>query len=408
MKKTQFDIVVFGATSFVGQILCRYLLAQYGADKKLRWAIAGRSQQKLERLRAELGDPAKTLPIIIADAADETALTAMCEQTKVVVSTVGPYALYGEPLVKVCATLGTDYCDLTGEAPWMRRMISSYAARAEESGARIVQCCGFDSIPSDYGVWFLQQQAMKQYGEPCSTISMRVKAMKGAASGGTVASILNIVKEATKDSALRTELTNPYTLCPDGYINSTRQFNLKTILFDEPNQSWAAPFIMAMINTRVVFRSNALMNDAYGTAFKYDEAMLTGKGLAGRTAAIAFVAGLMGFVTASAVAPSRWVLEKFLPAPGEGPSQAAQENGFFDLRFFGKTDDGQTVNVKVTGDRDPGYGSTGKMLGEAAVCLALDPEMTSKAGGFWTPTTAFGETLLKRLIENAGLKFESI
>ena len=190
MKSTSFDLVVFGATSFVGQILCRYLLKQFGVGDELRWAAAGRSQEKLEQLRQSLGRRAAKLPLLVADAADEASLRELCARTRVIVSTVGPYALYGEPLIKVCASTGTDYCDLTGEVHWIRRMIKRYEDAAHKSGARIVHCCGFDSIPSDLGVFFLQREAMRRFGRPCERVTMRVRAMRGGVSGGTAATMM--------------------------------------------------------------------------------------------------------------------------------------------------------------------------------------------------------------------------
>jgi short subunit dehydrogenase-like uncharacterized protein len=408
---TKFDVVVFGATSFVGKILCAYLMREFGTAakpgaRKLSWAVAGRSKSKLQDLLGGLGPAAADIPVIIADAADDTALKEMCKQTRVVVSTVGPYALYGEPLIRACVQTGTDYCDLTGEPQWIRRMISAYAEQAAASGARIVHCCGFDSIPSDLGVWFLQQQAMTHFGEPCTTVKMRVKAMRGAASGGTVASMVNIVREAAKDPALRKELSNPYSLVVPAPATTVRQTNVSAAIFDKDFKAWAAPFVMAAVNTRVVHRSNAISGLSYGAKFCYDEAMLMGKGFSGRMRATSFAAGLGGFLVATAIAPTRWLLEKtVLPAPGEGPSPAAQEKGFFDFRFVGRTEDGRELRVKVTGDRDPGYGSTGKMLGEAAACLAHDVSKADVVGGFWTPSTAMGAKLVDRLTKHAGLTF---
>lgn len=411
MKKRQFDVVVFGATSFVGQILCRYLLGEFGTAakpgaRKLAWAIAGRSQAKLDALLKALDTTAQELPVFIADADDEAALEKLCEQVRVVVSTVGPYALYGETLVRVCSRSGTDYCDLSGEAHWVRRMIGKYEADAKQSGARIVNCCGFDSVPSDLGVWFLQQQALQQFGVPCTTVKMRVKAMRGGASGGTVASIVNVVREATKDPALRKEMSNPHSLCPPESAPKVRQSNVRGPTFDADFDAWSAPFVMAAINVRIVLRSNALQDYRYGREFRYDEAMLTGKGMAGRFKATSLTAGLGSFVAAAAIAPARWLMEKtILPAPGEGPSPAAQEKGFYDFRFIGRTADGRELRVKVTGDRDPGYGSTAKILGEAAACLALDISKQALAGGFWTPSAAMGAALHPRLEAYAGLKF---
>lgn len=407
MKSPSLDLTVFGATSFVGQILARYLFAQFGAHDGLKWALAGRSEQKLQRLRSSLGPKAARLPIVIADAADTGALEALCGQTRVVISTVGPYALYGEPLVKACAETGTDYCDLTGEAQWIRRMIHGYEKAARKSGARIVHSCGFDSIPSDLGVHYLQQQAIERLGEPCTRVKMRVKAMRGGFSGGTVASALNLVKEATSNPALRKELANPYSICPEGYAPEVRQPNVQSAQFDDDFDAWVAPFVMSAINTRIVQRSNALSKQAYGADFTYDEAVLTGRGLKGRLAATGMAAGLAGFMVAGAVPPTRWALERFvLPGPGEGPSAEAQKSGFFDLRFIGKTADGRSIRTRVTGDRDPGYGSTAKMLGQAGACLAQDLRNAGVKGGFWTPATIFGDRLIARLTRHSGLTFE--
>jgi len=406
MSTPSHDLIVFGATSFVGQILTRYLAEHYGTQGTLKWAIAGRSEAKLAALRNSLGLAAGRLPLLVADAADEAALRHLCNGTRVVISTVGPYALYGEPLVKVCAETGTDYCDLTGEVQWIRRMIEAYEPVARKSGARIVHCCGFDSIPSDLGVHFLQQQARKRFGAPCTTVKMRVKAMRGGFSGGTAASLVNVVKEATANPALRKELANPYSICPEGYAPAVRQPNVKSAQYDEDFEAWVAPFVMSAINTRIVQRSNALSKQAYGEDFRYDEAVLMGRGLKGRASAAGMTAGLGGFMVAAALPPARWALERFvLPAPGEGPSAEDQRKGFFDLRFLGTTADGRKLRAKVTGDRDPGYGSTAKMLGQAGACLAQDFAGSGRKGGFWTPATMFGDKLIERLVAHAGLTF---
>jgi short subunit dehydrogenase-like uncharacterized protein len=407
-----YDIVVFGATSFVGKILCRYLLTQQVyKTHTLRWAIAARSAPKLEALLLEFqqeGLNTAGLARILADSRDEASLRSMCTQTKVIVSTVGPYALFGETLVKVCAELGTDYCDLTGETPWVARMIATYEASAKQSGARLVHCCGFDSIPSDMGVWFLQSQARKQFGNPCSAVSMRVKQIKGTASGGTIASLLNVMKETASDKKLRQLLANPYAMCPADFVPKVKQEDHWLASYDKNFNVWIAPFIMAGVNTRVVFRTNALLNGAYsppGTPFTYNEAMMMGKGHTGRFKAMQFSAGLGSFALAAAVKPSRWLLEKLLPKPGDGPSVDAQESGFYDLRFFGRTQSGSEIRVKVTGDKDPGYGSTAKMLGQAALCLAFDTPKAQYSGGFWTPASLFGDTLIDGLETKAGLTF---
>lgn len=411
MKDTspKFDIVIFGATSFVGQILTGYMLAQFAVDGELKWAIAGRSQSKLQALKQSLGIAADPLDILVADAADEDSLGLLCGATRVIVSTVGPYALYGEPLVKTCVALGTDYCDLTGEVQWIAKMLNQYEDLAKISGARIVNSCGFDSLPSDLGVYFLQQHAKQKFGEACSSIKMRVKKMQGAASGGTVASITNLFKEVASNPALRKLLADPYAICPPGHGNTVRQNNMNRPQYDKDFNSWVAPFVMAVINTRIVHRSNALIAGGYSPHFEYNEAMLTGKGLMGSGIAAGVGFGLGSFAMAAAIPPTRWALEKFiLPKPGEGPSQDAQEKGFYDLRFYGKTDSGQEIRCKVTGDRDPGYGSTAKMLAQAAACLAQDISKDKVPGGFWTPAAIFGDKLIKRLANYSGLTFEII
>ncbi len=436
----KFDLIVFGATSFVGKIVCRYLLENYGdgaGTQSLQWAVAARSKDKLGELKKELeadGFSVKGLRQVLADSNDEPSLRAMCQQTRVVMSTVGPYALYGEALVKICAQIGTDYCDLTGEPQWIHDMITRYESDAQGSGARIVHCCGFDSIPSDLGVWHLQQVAIERFGEPCTQVRMRVKAMKGGASGGTVASLVNVVKEATGNPELRRQLRDPYSLCGPNYAPKVKLSEVRFAAYDEDFSVWVAPFVMAAINTRVVLRSNALVRPAYGEGFTYDEAMMTGAGPLGRLAAMGLAGGIAGFVMGVALPPTRWALEKFvLPPPGEGPSPAAQKKGFFDLRFAGQTKSGRLIITKVTGDRDPGYGSTAKMLSEAALCLADDQAKNmpftptagqagsakkvtalsqkrapwaSQAGGFWTPASLFGDTLIERLQAKAGLSFQ--
>lgn len=404
MAESKYDIVVFGASSFVGEILCNYL-AGCKEVPALRWAIAGRSASKLEAVKAKLG--INDLEVIIADASDEAALRNLCNQTRVVTTTVGPYALYGETLVKICAETGTDYCDLTGEVQWIRQMVDRYHSTAKASGARIVNCCGFDSIPSDLGVYYTQQQSTELFGENCNKIQMRVKAIKGGLSGGTFASLINVMKEASGNPALRKEMADPYSLCPDE-TTKTRQVNPGLAQNDTVSNSWTIPFIMAAINTRVVQRSNHLLPQAYAKPFLYDEAMQVGSGLGGRLRASAMGGGLAGFMVTASLKPGRWILERLLPAPGEGPSPEDQTNGYYDLRFYGSTANGKNLICKVTGDRDPGYGSTAKMLGQASICLARDIDKTEVSGGLLTPASCFGNALIERLKAYAGLSFSVI
>lgn len=408
MAQPVHHLVVFGATSFVGQILTRHLFQRHGVGGAVSWAIAGRSQAKLEELRTSLGAGAAALPLLLADAADEAALQRLCAQAQVVVSTVGPYALYGSPLVKVCAETGTDYCDLTGEVQWIQRMIAAHEATAKRTGARIVHCCGFDSIPSDLGVHVLQSAALARFGAPATRVKLRIKSLRGGFSGGTVASLMNVMREVAKDASLRKILTDPYVIAPAlSGPRPKRQPEVRLAEYDEDAKSWLTPFVMAAINTRIVHRSNALSGGRYGTDFSYDEAVMSGAGLKGRATATGMALGLGGFVALAAIPPTRWLLEQYVvPKPGEGPSPAAQESGFYDIRFHGRTAAGETLRAKVTGDRDPGYGSTGKMLGEAAACLAFDVPKDKLGGGFWTPATAMGDALVARLQQYAGLSFE--
>ena len=404
-----YQVVVYGATSFVGQLLTRYLFQRHGLDNGLTWAIAGRSQEKLQTLRESLGPDAASLPIIVADADDAKALRKLCKQTQVVASTVGPYALYGSTLVKLCAEIGTDYCDLAGEPQWIAQMIKQHSAAAQKSGARIVPCSGFDSVPSDLGAFYLQQQSLQRFGQPCSRLKLRVKAIRGGASGGTVASMLETIRESVGNPALRKLLNNPYAFCSGDSGGLPRQPNPQFASYDDEAKKWMAPFVMAVINTKVVHRSNELSDFSYGRDFVYDEAMLTRGGITGRASAVGIAVGLAAFTGAVALKPTRALLQRFvLPKPGEGPTPAQQKAGFYDLRLFGITNNGDTLQAKVTGDRDPGYGSTCKILGEVAQCLALDVSKSDKPGGFWTPSTLGEDKLLARLSEHAGLTFSVV
>tara|TARA_R110002072_G_scaffold136124_2_gene278176 strand:- start:151791 stop:153023 length:1233 start_codon:yes stop_codon:yes gene_type:complete len=400
-------LIVFGATSFVGQILCRYLhelnLNEQAQGGSLNWLMAARSEEKLKRLQQELGGP-HVPEYRLADAANETQLRALCDEAGVIISTVGPYALFGETLVRVCAETGTDYCDLTGETQWIRRMIDRYETKARESGARIVNCCGFDSIPSDLGVWFLQQQAQQQLGTYCRHVKMRVRKFKGGFSGGTVASMMNVAKEAARDPALRREMADPYSLCPADNRPLVRQYKI-TAGMDDDVKSWIAPFVMEAINTRVVHRSNAVLGYPWGQNFLYDEAVMTGSDDRGRSRAKRTALGQTLMMLGFAVPPTRWLMSRFLPKPGEGPSAEMQRTGFFDLVFVGHTSDNRTVRTTLYGERDPGYGATARMLGQAALCLRDDVSKDDKPGGFWTPASALAEPLIPRLEAFAGIRF---
>ena len=410
-EKRAYAVVLYGATSFVGQITAHYLAEFLSANKdksgsEITWAIAGRDQEKLNELQSKL---ASKVDIIIANSDDAASLDAMTEQTQVIISTVGPYLKYGEPLIKSCVDNGTDYVDLTGEAIFIKDMMDKYQEAAKQSGARIVNSCGFDSIPSDLGVYFTQKQAEAKFDSACDVIHMRVKAAKGGLSGGTIASMATIFEEVGQDKSRRKQVANPYLLNDDKDAPNVRQSNVSKPEYDSEHKRWLAPFVMASINTRIVHRSNQLLGYEYGREFKYDEAMWMKDGLKGKLTSYALSAGLLGFATAMMITPSRELLSKHvLPKSGSGPSKEEQENGYFDIRLFGQTANKDSITTKVTGDKDPGYGSTSRMLSQAALCLAQDISKEEVKGGFWTPASAMGDKLLARLEKHAGLSFDVI
>jgi short subunit dehydrogenase-like uncharacterized protein len=388
---SKFDIVVYGASGFTGQLVAEYLASRYAGDSELKWAMAGRNLEKLATVRDAIGAPAE-LPLIAADAGDPASLQAMIEQTKSVISTVGPYQLYGSELVAVCAASGTDYLDLCGEPLWMRQMIAAHEAAAKSGGARIVFSCGFDSLPFELGVYFLEQTAKEKLGAPVSRVKGRVRTMKGPPSGGTAASIKATFMAAAKDLSLVTSLRDPFVLTP-GFDGPMQPPGNKP-KFDPDLDAWTTPFPMATINTRNVHRSNLLMGFPYGKDFIYDEMILTGPGEQGEAEARRLLAANNAERMGAAGGPK----------PGEGPSKEERATGHYDLLFVGLAPDGRQVRVAVKGDRDPGYGSTSKMISECAVCLLRDtPEVPA---GIWTPGAAMGDRLIKRLVDNAGLTFE--
>jgi len=401
----EFDVIVWGATGFTGALVAEYLLFRYGVDDSLRWAIAARSSSKLDALKTSLGGKAAALTTIVADSFDEQKLDDMVARTKVVISSVGPYAKFGSPLVAACVAHGTHYCDLAGEAQWIRKMIDKHHDAAVASGARIVHCCGFDSVPMDIGVWFLQRVAMQRHGSHCRSIAMLVKAIKGGASGGTLASITNLIKESRADREAARVMANPYSLNPEGERQGPDGRDQRDVRFDKVAGVWTAPFIMADINTKVVRRSNALQGYPYDRDFRYREAMMVGKGPSGWIKGAMFTSALGAYVVAASFDVTRRPLERFvLPEPGTGPDEHARETGFYDLRQFGTLPDGTIIKSRITGDRDPGYGSTSKMLSECAVCLATDS--LESGGGVLTPAAAMDGALFDRLTRNAGLTFE--
>jgi short subunit dehydrogenase-like uncharacterized protein len=389
MSSAKYDIVVYGATGFTGQLVAEYLTQQYKGDHGLKWAMAGRSLGKLKSVRDAIGAPGNT-PLIVADASDAASLKAMAEQTMSVITTVGPYQFYGEELLAACVATGTDYFDLCGEPVWMRQMIDKYEAEAKESGARIVFSCGYDSVPFELGTFFVQEEARRVFGAPAPRVKGRVRDMRGTLSGGTAASAKATFDAVAKDLSLVAILNDHFALTPS--FTGPKQPKGNKPFFEDDLQSWAAPFMMALINTRNVHRSNMLMGFPYGQDFVYDEMVLTGPGEKGEANAKRVMAANAGKTGPDA------------PKPGEGPSKEERENGLFDLLYVAIAPDGRTVRAGVTGDRDPGYGSTSKMISECAMCMLRD--VTDVPAGFWTPGAAMQHKLIKRLVENAGLTFK--
>ncbi|HTO60142.1 MAG TPA: saccharopine dehydrogenase NADP-binding domain-containing protein [Bradyrhizobium sp.] len=387
-SSSKFDIIVYGATGFTGQLVVEYLATRYRGDDELKWAMAGRSLDKLAGVRDAIGAPAGT-PLIVADASDSTSLQAMIDQTRLVISTVGPYQLYGNELVAACAGSGTDYIDLCGEPVWMRQMIDKHEAAAKASGARIVFSCGFDSVPFELGTFYVQEEAKRVFGAPAARVKGRVRAMRGTLSGGTAASAKATFDAVAKDLSLVAILNDPFALTP-GFAGAKQPRGNKPA-YEEDLQSWTAPFMMALINTRNVHRSNMLMGFPYGKEFVYDEMVLTGPGEKGEANARKVMAA-----NTEKTGPNA-------PKPGEGPSKEERENGLYDLLYVAIAPDGRQVRASVKGDRDPGYGSTSKMISECAICLLRDaPDVPA---GFWTPGAAMQHKLIKRLVDHAGLTF---
>ena len=382
-----FDLVVHGATGFTGRLVVEYLLRRYPAGSGLRWAMGGRNAAKLAAVRDELGAPADT-PLVVTDTGNPASLQALMEQTRLVLTTVGPYQLYGNELVAACASAGVDYVDLCGEPAWMRQMIDAHEAAAKASGARVVFSCGFDSIPFDLGVFMLQREMQARFGQPAQRVRGRVRKMKGTFSGGTAASLKATMAAAAAQPGVLELLRNPFSLTPG--FEGPRQPSGSKPMVDEVLDLWVAPFVMAAINTRNVHRSNFLLGHAYGADFVYDEMMVTG-------------AGEKGEALANAVAADKSLGADDGPKPGEGPSREERESGFYDVLFIGTDTAGHSLRVGVKGDRDPGYGSTSKMITEAAVCLLQDAPDTP--GGIWTTAPAMGNALIARLKANAGLSF---
>ena len=385
MSDREFDVIVWGATGYTGRLVAAHVLRTHGVGRDLAWAIGGRSSAKLDEVAAEIGAP-QSLPRIIADAADPASLDAMVRRASVVITTVGPYQLYGSPLVAACAAAGTDYVDLTGESNWIAVMIAAHEASAKASGARIVFSCGFDSIPFDVGVFFAQEEARRRFGRYAARVRGRVRGLKGGLSGGTLASGMATQAAAQQDPSIGVLLADPFALTPG--FKGAPQPDGETPYEDNVTGAWVGPFMMAGINTKAVHRTNFLLGHPWGESFRYDEMQV----LAGPPSGAP--GGMGGFNLGAGG----------LPKPGEGPTREERETGFYDLLFIAEEGDGRTVRAAVRGDMDPGYGSTAKILGEAGICLGDTPRETTP-GGCWTPASAMGAPLVRRLPAKAGLTF---
>jgi len=419
-ESRRFDIVVWGATGFTGKLVAEYL-AQRDQQRSpdapaapLTWALAGRSREKLEAVRASLAlefPRVKDLPLLLGDGTDRASLDPIARDARVIITTVGPYALHGRTLVAACVDAGTDYVDLAGETPFIRDMIDQHHLRAQKTGARIVNSCGYDSIPSDLGVLMLEDYAKEKYAGRCDAIRFFAGESKGSMSGGTVASIINMIEEGSRDPRVRRIAGNPYALDPGREGRGPDGSDQKGVRFDADSGRWTGPFLMAGINTRIVRRSNALLGYAYGKDFRYSEAMSFGPGVKGLAMATALTAGLGGFALALVAPPVRKLLAKtVLPAPGQGPSKAARESGHFTSRLYGDVVGGKAEGKRVKllgtvkGTKDPGYGETAKMISESALSLLLDGGIRQE-GGVLTTASCMGMPLVQRL-RRAGMTFE--
>jgi short subunit dehydrogenase-like uncharacterized protein len=393
-----FDLVIYGATGFTGALVAEYL---HQTQSGLSWAIAGRSQRKLDLLKDRINAP--DLETIVADSESSDDMRRLVTSTRVVISTVGPYARFGTPLVEACAAEGTHYCDLTGEPQWMASIFERVSPLAEETGARLIHCCGFDSIPSDLGVFVAQQRMMNQHGLFATKVSGRMGKSKGAVSGGTVASMLLAVEQAVSDPIARKVLNDPYGLYPSELSPGSDGPDQRGVRWDDRFESWTGPFVMAAINSKVVRRSNALASLVYGADFSYDESLLVDN----RRSGLLMAGGMSIGMAALAIPPLRRLISKRLPQPGEGPSVSERENGFFEffVHAHHPTDSEKDVRICVKGKRDPGYGATSRMLAQAGLSLAFDD--LDVEGGIWTPASALGNHLVNRLAD-VDILFEDV
>ena len=393
----ELDVVVFGATGFVGKLLAAHLAK--AAPEGTRIGLAGRSAEKLKQVQAALPPRAADWPLIVADAADPSSLKELAQRTRVVATTVGPYARYGLPLVEACADAGTDYCDLTGEVAFVRQSIDRFHEVAERTGARIVSSCGFDSIPSDLGVLLVAEQAKADGAGELTETVLHVVSMKGGVSGGTIDSARAQLEAMSTDPELKKLVADPYSLSPDRSAEPSPGDGADSMLPSRDRElgRWVAPFVMASYNTRIVRRSNALTGWAYGKGFRYREVMGVGSSPLAPVLATGVSAGLIAGMGGMAFGPTRKLLDKVLPKPGDGPSEKVQQNGHFRIEVVARTTSGARYVSTVAAKGDPGYAATAVMQGESALCLALDRDRLPERAGVLTPATAMGDALADRL-----------
>ena len=403
MKNIEYDLVIMGATGFTGKLVVEYLIENYGVEnEEFTWAIAGRDKNKLERLRSSfkyIDSNSNKIPRLVVDSHDTNSLDKMTSISRLVISTVGPYLKFGEALVESCVKNGTHYCDLTGEVPFIRKSIDAFDIKAKKNNCRIVHSCGFDSVPSDIGVLLLQMDSLKRFDKPCDEVNLYVRSIRGGLSGGTIDSMISIFKYMGSNPGHRKLLKSPFSLNPrESLKNNTWQPILKSVKWDDDIQRWLCPFIMAGFNSRIVMRTNAITDYRYGIDFKYSEVSSYKKGLSGFLKAVVMFIGLVLIQISLKVRPLLWFLRKFfLPSPGEGPSKEIRDNGFFKLEIIGSMDNIKKIRLTVTGEGDPGYSATAKMITESALSILLDQDRIPKVSGVLTPAAGIGVVLAERL-----------
>ena len=403
MKNIEYDLVIMGATGFTGKLVVEYLIENYGGEnEEFTWAIAGRDINKLERLKSSfkyIDSNSNKIPRLVVDSHDTNSLDKMTSISRLVISTVGPYLKFGEALVESCVKNGTHYCDLTGEVPFIRRSIDAFDIKAKKNNCRIVHSCGFDSVPSDIGVLLLQMDSLKRFDKPCDEVNLYVRSIRGGLSGGTIDSMISIFKYMGSNPGHRKLLKSPFSLNPrESLKNNTWQPILKSVKWDDDIQRWLCPFIMAGFNSRIVMRTNAITDYRYGIDFKYSEVSSYKKGLSGFLKAVVMFIGLVLIQISLKVRPLLWFLRKFfLPSPGEGPSKEIRDNGFFKLDIIGSMDNIKKIRFTVTGEGDPGYSATAKMITESALSILLNQDRIPKVSGVLTPAAGIGVVLAERL-----------